>query len=195
MVLLSYNYRMDKTLNENKKLLKELNNELKKLQNQLAEANKLKGKDAYIDVKVKKNQARFERIKQKGVEDKAVGKFYIEFDVTAKQQVVYIPLSVASGKKVAGFMYQIEGTGEGKIATTDIISRGEGVSQVTIGTLLYAKIPSRGKASIQIRAMIRGKFGKVYKIVFTRINYKLNLTDARYEQYLKEIASDSVKFD
>ena len=186
---------MDKILNSNKKLLKELNAELKIRQAQLVENNKLAGKDPYLDVKVKKNQARFERIKQKGVEDKAVGKFYIEFDITAKQQDVFIPLSVASGKKVAGFMYQIEGTGEGKIATTDIISRGEGVSQVTIGTLLYAKIPVQGKASIQVRAIIRGKFNKVYKIVFTRINYKLNLTDARYEQYRKEIASDSVNFD
>lgn len=186
---------MDKTLADKKKLLKELNVELKRLQAKLLEANKLEGKDPYIEVKVKKNQARFQRIKQKGVEDKAVGKFYLEIDITAKQQAVFILLSVASGKKVAGFMYQIEGTAEGQIATTEIKTRGEGVSQVTLGTLLYAKIPANKTASFQIQATIRGKFGKVYKIVFTRLNYKLNLTDARYERYLKEIPSDSVKFD
>ena len=186
---------MAKILNDNKKLLKELNAELKRLQAQLTETNKLEGKDPYIDVKVKKSQARFERIKQKGLEDKTVGKFYLEIDITAKQQVVFIPISIASGKKPAGFMYQIEGTAEGQIATTDIKTRGEGVSQVTLGTLLYAKIPVGQTASFQIQATIRGKLGKVYKIVFTRLNYKLNLTDARYERYLKEITSDSVKFD
>lgn len=189
-----YNYIMDKIPLNNKKLLKELNTDLKILQAKLADANKLEGKDPNIEVKVKKNQGRFERIIQKGAEDRAVGKFYIEIYINTKQQAVFIPLSIASGKKVAGFMYQIEGTGEGKIATTDIICRGEGVTQVTIGTLLYAKIPAQGKASFQIRATIRGKFGKVYKIVFTRLNYKLSLTEARYEQYLKEIASNSVKF-
>jgi hypothetical protein len=186
---------MEKTLADNKKLLKALNAELKILQTKLAEVNKLDGNDPYIEVKVKKKQARFQRIKQKGVEDKAVGKFYLEIDITAKQQTIFVPLSVASGKKVAGFMYQIEGTAEGQIDTTDIKTRGDGVEQVTIGTLLYAKIPAGKTASFQIQATIRGKFGKVYKIVFTRLNYKLNLTDARYQQYLKEIPSESVKFD
>lgn len=186
---------MEKTLAENKKLLKALNAELKVLQVKLAEANKLEGKDQYIEVKVKKNQARFQRIKQKGLDDKAVGKFYIEIDITTKQQTIFIPLSVASGKKVAGFMYQIEGTAEGQIDTTEIKTKGDGVGQVTLGTLLYAKIPAGKTASFQIQATIRGKFGNTYKIVFTRLNYKLNLSEARYQQYLKEIASDTVKFD
>ncbi len=185
---------MEKTTTGNKKLLKTLNAELKRLQGELVEANKLEGKDAFIGVKVKKNQARFLRIKQKGEDDKAIGKFYIEIDITAKQENVFIPLSIASGKKTAGFMYQIEGTAEGTIATADIKIRGEGVSQVTLGTLLFAKIPTSKTASFQIQATIRGKIGKTYKIVFTRLNYKLKLTDARYEQYLKEIHSESVKF-
>lgn len=183
---------MQKIPTVNKKLIKELGAELKVLQEKLVEAHKLEGKDAYIAVKVKKNQAHAERIKLNGVPDKAIGKFYIEVDITAKQETVFIPLSVASGKKVAGFMYQIEGTAEGKVATADVVVRGEGVTQVTLGTLLYAKIQTGKTASFQIRATTRGKFGKEYKIVFTRINYKLNLTDARYQQYLKEIHSESV---
>jgi len=189
-----YNYRMEKISPGNKKLLKELNAEIKRLQVELVQVNKLEGKDAFIDVKVKKNQARFVRIKQKGEEDKAVGNFFIEIDVTAKQANVFIPISIASGKKAAGFMYQIEGTAEGKIATAYIKTRGDGVSQVTLGTLLYAKIPTGKTASFQVHATLRGKTGKTYKIVFTRLNYKLHLTDVRYQQYLKELHSDSVKF-
>ncbi len=183
---------MTKTSVRNKKLVKELNAELKTLQEKLVEANKLEGKDAYIAVKVKKNQAHAERIKLNDAPDKSVGKFYIEIDIIAKLETVFIPLSVASGKKVAGFMYQIEGTAEGKVATADVVVRGEGITQVTLGTLLYAKIPAGKTASFQIKATIRGKFGKEYKIVFTRINYKLNIADARYLQYLKEIHSESV---
>jgi len=179
---------------ENKKLLKALRAELKILQEKLVQANKLEGKDEYIDVKVKKKQARFQRIKKKDVEDKAVGKFYFEINITAKQTAVFVPMSVASGKKTAGFMYQIEGTGEGQIASTEIKVRGDGVSQVTLGTLHYAKIPTGKTASFKIQAVIRGRFGKVYKLVITRLNYKLNLTEARYQQYLKELVSDSVTF-
>ena len=185
---------MEKVSKEHTKRLKELNAQLKRLQGELVEAHKREGKDAYIAVKVKKNQARFERIKQKGEADKAIGKFYIEITITAKQDAVFIPISIASGKKVAGFMYQIEGTAEGSLATADIETHGEGVSQVTLGTLRYAKIPAGTTASFQIRATIRGRVGKTYKIVFARLNYKLNLTDARYQQYLKEIHSESVKF-
>jgi hypothetical protein len=185
---------MEKTGADHKKLLKELQARIKLLQAELVEAKRLEGKDSYIAVKVKKNQARFQAIKQKGVTDKAVGKFYLEIDITAKQEMVFVPLSIASGKKTAGFMYQIEGTAPGSIVTATNKVRGDGVSLVTLGTLLYAKIPTGKTASFHIQATIRGKFGKVYKIVFTRLNYKLQLTDARYEQYLKEIHTDSVTF-
>ena len=91
-------------------------------------------------------------------------------------------------------MYQIEGTGQSSISKTEIKVRGEGVSQVTVGTLVYAKIPAGKTALFEIQATIRGKISKVYKIVITRLNYKLKLSELRYEQYLKEIHSDSVKF-
>lgn len=183
---------MEKASAGNKKLLKKLHAEIQRLQAELVHANKLEGKDTYIGVTVTKNQSHFQRISQKDEADKAVGTFYMKVDITAKQSVVFIPISIASGKKVAGFMYQIEGTAPGSIATADIKTRGEGISQVTLGTLLYAKIPTGKTASFQIRATIRGKIGKTYKIVFARLNYKLNLTDARYQQYLKELSSDSV---
>ena len=185
---------MKQTAAENKKLLKKLTAELQDLQIKLAEAHKRKGNDVYIDVKLKKNQARFLRVKQKGVEDKAVGKFYFEIDITAKTTEVFVPLSVASGKKSAGFMYQIEGTGAGSIVETGIKVRGEAVAQVMVGTLHYAKIPVGETASFELQVEIRGSFGKTYQIVFTRLNYRLKLSDARYQQYLKEWSSKSVKF-
>jgi hypothetical protein len=178
----------------NKKLIKEKTAQVKVLQEKLAHAQKLEGKDDYITVKVKKNQGRFKRIKQKGVADKAEGNFYIEINITAKQNEVFVPLSIASGKKVAGFMYQIEGTAEGSIITAGVEVRGEGVSQVSVGTLRYAKVPVGKTASFEIRAAIKGGFGKTYTLVFTRLNYRLALTDARYQQYLKEISSQSVSF-
>lgn len=185
---------MEKESSQDKKLLKELNTQIKVLQAELMVANKLEGKDDYIDVKISLNQARFEKIKQKGLEDKAEGRFFIKIDITSKQGDVFIPVSIASGKKVAGFMYQIEGTAPGSLATANIRVRGDGVSQVTVGTLLYAKIPIGKTASFEIRASIRGKFGKIYKLIFTRLNYKLNLTEVRYQQYLRELHSDSVTF-
>ena len=183
---------MKKISAEDKKRIKGLSAEVKILQEQLVQAQKLEGKDAYIGVKVKKKQARAERIRLDDAKDKVLAKFYIELDITTKKENIFIPLSIASGKKTAGFMYQIEGTALGSIATADITVRGEGVTQVTVGTLLFAKIPAGKTATFQIHAVVRGLFGKTYKIVFTRLNYKLQLTDARYQQYLKEIHSESI---
>jgi hypothetical protein len=178
----------------NAKLLKELNSQLKALQGELVNANKAAGKDDNITVKIKKDQARFERIKKKDEPDKGVGHFLLMIDITAKSGDIYVPLSIASGKKPTGFIYQIEGTAEGMIANADVTVRGEWVTQITVGTLLFAKIPQGSTASFRILTTIRGKIGKTYKITITRINYKLNQTDPRYQQYIKEIVSDSVKF-
>lgn len=178
----------------NTKILKELTSQLKTLQTDLAIANKAEGINSYIDVKLKETQARFKKVVVKDTDDKASGEFFMKIDITAKTADIFIPISIASGKKPTGFIYQIEGTAEGSIATTDIKCWGEGVTNVTLGTLLYAKIPKGTTASFRIQATIRGKFGKTYKIVINRINYKLAISDARYQQYLKPIVSDSVKF-
>lgn len=189
-----YNIYMKKLSADEKKRVKELNTEIKGLQTKLVQVEKLEGKDPYIGVKVRKSQARFERVKKKGVEDKAFGRYFLRIDVTAKLADVYIPLSVASGKKVAGMMYQIEGTAAGTIDTASLEVRGDGVSQVAVGTLLFAKVPAGMTGSFELRVSIRGSFGKKYKLVFTRLNYKLQLSEVRYQQYLKEIHSEQVTF-
>ncbi len=175
-----------------KKRLKELQAELKTLQAGLALTKKREGKDPYITVTVVKNQGRLQKLADQEVKEMLVGKFFIELSVTAKQQAVFVPLSVASGKKTAGFMYYIEGTAPGLISRADVQVRGDEVSQVTLGTLLFAKIPAGTTASFTIQATIRGTQSKRYKLVFSRLNYKLHLTDTRYVQYLKEIHSPSV---
>lgn len=185
---------MPKTSPTQKQKLKTLNTQLKSLQGELVTAKKLEGIDDYILLKVQKDKARFERIKTKGEADKGVGLFFIKIDIKAKAVDVFIPLSIASGKKVTGFMYQIEGTAEGGIATANVTCRGDGVTQVTVGTLLYAKIPAGKTATFRIQASIKGKIGKTYKIIINRINYKLALAETRYTQYIKEIISDTVKF-
>jgi hypothetical protein len=163
-----------------KKRIKELQTQIKPLQAKLEQAHKLEGKDPYIDVKVKKSQRRFTPVKKKGLEDKYFATFFIEVTVLAEQKDIFIPLSIASGKKTAGFMYQIEGTGVGTIDNASVRVQGDKVSQVTVGTLLYAKIPVGKTGSFEIRAMVRGVSGKAYKLVFTRLNYKLQLADVRY---------------
>lgn len=177
-----------------KRLLKEANDQLKKLRAQLVVAKKAEGIDEYIEVKTKKSQARYEVMRKNGEPDKGVGRFFLQINITTKKETVFVPLSIASGKKVTGFMYLIEGTGEGLITTAEVGCRGEGVTQVTIGTLLYAKIPPKATGEFRIQISTRGKRGKTYKITINRINYKLNIADARYQQYLKPIVGDSVKF-
>jgi len=177
-----------------KKLLKELNGKLKVLQDQLAVANKAKGIDDNIEVKVKINQANFERIRTKDQPDKGIGKFFLQIDIKTKQGEVYIPISISSSKKPTGFVYQIEGTSAGTLKKAHVRCRGEGVTQVTVGTLLYAKIPAGKIGNFRIQAEINGKINNSYKIIITRINYKLSVSDTRYGNYLKEIVSDIVKF-
>jgi len=185
---------MTKITKGNAQVLRTLNAQLKVLQAELAVANKAAGVDDYLSVKRTKNDSRFERVRKKDEPDKAVGHYLLKLDITAKAQAVFIPLSIASGKKQTGFIYQIEGTGESSIVTAQVKSRGEEVTQVTLGTIVYAKIPPQKTAEFTIQVEIRGRVGKVYKFLIHRINYKLAVTDARYNQYLKEIPSDTLKF-
>jgi hypothetical protein len=174
--------------------IKKLTQQVNVLQAELTKTLAITGVDEYVTVKRGKNQARFERKKTKDEPDVGVGHYFMALDMTAKKQVVFVPLSIASGKKPAGFSYQIEGTGESAIARADVFVRGDEVTQVTIGTIVYAKIPVGSTATFRLQATMRGKIGKTYRLIIYRINYKLAVTDARYRQYQKEIHSDSLKF-
>lgn len=177
-----------------KTLVKELNVQLVKLRDELTQTQKADEMNSYLIVKQKKSRSHFERIKVIDGPDKGIGHYSMLLDITAKKETIVIPLSIASGKKVTGFMYQIEGTSEGSVSKAEVEAKGDGITQVTIGTLVYAKIPVGKTATLRINVEIRGKIGKAYTFIVYRINYKLEVTDARYKQYTKEIHSDTLKF-
>lgn len=185
---------MEKISTSKKQQLKVLTAELKKLQDDLALANKLSGLDDYIDLKVRNDQAYSQTIKGATAPSKLIGTFVTKIDITAKQTTIYIPLSIASGKTVAGFMYQIEGTAEGKIESATVQASGDNITQITVGTITYAKIPEGSTANFRISTIVKGRHGQTYHTIITRINYKLANTDKIYKQYLKEIPSDRVLF-
>ncbi len=147
-----------------------------------------------IVVKVRDLEESARRIPDPLKPDAVHGKFWFTIDITATTKEVYIPLSVASGKKLAGFMYQIEGTAPGTIKTTDISCKGDGVLQVTHGTILYAKIPAGKTATFKLRIEMRGVLNKTYGITLYQIQYKWSPTDARYQKLAQTIRSKMEKF-
>lgn len=158
------------------------------------DSQKLTTSDEFLKVKLQKSQVRFKRMKVLGGKDIGHGDFFLLLDTTALKEDIYIPISIASGKKATGFIYQIEGTAAGKISTTDLTCHGEGLTKITLGTLLYAKIPARKTASFRMLIEIRGGISKEYKIVINRINYKLNPGDARYKRLDVAISTKAIKF-
>lgn len=150
--------------------------------------------DEYISVRVEKSQARFKRIKKPEGADVGIGYYFLILDVTAHKGTVHVPLSIVSGKKTTGFIYQIEGTGTGSLSTAEVKVQGEGVTQVTLGTLLYAKIPEGKTGSFRVQVGIRGKIGKEYIVIIHQINYKLSPTDARYKKLVGGVSSRALEF-
>jgi len=152
------------------------------------------GGDGHVFFKVKESKAFF--VKDRDEAGKAVshGQFTLYLEVIALQQTLYIPTSLASGKKPTGFVYQIEGTAPGQIHTTEISCKGEGTSQVTLGTLLYTKIPQGKTATFRIYVDMKGSLNKTYRILINRINYKFDPSDARYKRFDVAIASKPVEF-
>lgn len=122
------------------------------------------------------------------------GQFNVSLAVSAQQGTVYVPTSLASSKKATGFVYHIEGTGEGNIATASLSCSGKEVSQITLGTLEYTRIPQGKTARFDLVISIEGSWGNMYRIVINRINYKLDPTDARYKKLSTQIGSTELLF-
>lgn len=179
------------------KLIADLKKQVKMLQTELRKVDPTAAakEDAAVTVALSKSQARFERIKKQGERDEGIGEFFLQVDVTAHEKAVFIPLSIASSKKPTGFVYQIEGTGKGDISTADVTCRGAGVTQITLGTILYCKIPAGSTGSFRILVEIRGHVHKKYKITVTRMNYKFDPSDSRYQRYEQAFSSKMIRFD
>ncbi len=150
--------------------------------------------DGHVFFKIKESKAF--TVLERDEDGKTVshGQFTLYLDVIALQETLYIPTSLASGKKPTGFVYQIEGTAPGQIHTTEVSCKGNGVSQVTLGTLLYTKIPQGKTATFRIYVDMKGILNKTYRIIINRINYKFDPSDARYKRFDVEIASKPVEF-
>lgn len=149
--------------------------------------------DTSIKVKVQKSQVRFRKLRDPKEKNLGIGEFFLLIDIAASAKDLYIPLSIASGKKPTGFVYQIEGTRPGAISTTTISCKGAGVTQVTLGTIVYSRIPAGKTATFRILVEIRGKVPEEYRVVINCINYKFAPSDARYQKYLKEISTKTLK--
>ena len=175
-------------------LIQRLEAQVKKLQKELAIVQAPVPEDAYMDAKIGKSQARFERVENEHAPDHGIGRYLLEIHIRAKKEDIYMPVSVASGKKSTGFVYMIEGIAEGNIVKTDISVRGEKLTRITSGTLKYAKIPKGTKAEFRIQIEMRGKVGKTYSIVIDRIHYKLSPSDARYKRVEKALRSRTLEF-
>ncbi len=152
---------------------------------------------APLRLHVAESQEHFTKVLDAEGNASGMGHFFLRLEVTALIETVYIPLSIASGKKPTGFVYQIEGTGESGIVTTDISLRDvkeSSVTQILLGTIAYVEIPKGMTATFQILIDMNGKIGREYVIAITRIDYKHNPSDARYQKYVEEIRTDTLKF-
>lgn len=151
-------------------------------------------RDEFIKIKVAKSQSRFQRLKNTGKTNIGHGEFFVQLDITATNAPIFIPLSIASGKKSTGFIYHIEGTAEATIHKTTLTCVGDGVTKITLGTLVYAKIPAGKTGSFKAFIIIRGRTSKEYKIAINRVNYKLDPQDTRYKRMDVDIPTKSVRF-
>lgn len=175
-------------------LLINLQEQVQKLKSLVAEMNKPQTLEEPLYINVQKTQARVKKIHDSKGRDLGLGEFFFLIDIHAAKETLYIPVSIASSKKSTGFVYQIEGTAQGTIVTTDISCHGDEMREVTLGTLLYCKLPAGKTATFRILVTIKGNIGKSYKIVLTRINYKFDPADARYKQLPQEISTKVLPF-
>ncbi|MBX9906491.1 hypothetical protein K2X96_01165 [Patescibacteria group bacterium] len=185
---------MKKSSSIKKPTAKELQSKIKSLKSEIIETYIAQGIDEYIDVAVEKTQERFTRVRNPDGPDKGIGKYLLVIAITAKKEEVSVPISVASSKKTTGFVYHIEGTAPGFISTAEVSCQGKDVSQVTLGTILYCKIPAGKTATFRVQVEITGGISKTYRVFINRINYKLNLLDTRYRKFLPEISTKPLQF-
>lgn len=178
----------------NKQLVKDLKGHVQKLQSKLKEVTKDTKVDENIGIKVQKAEVRFNKERNPKGPDQGLGHYLLIIDVTAKKETAYLPISVASGRVSTGFVYQVEGTARG-VSTATISSKGVGIFKVTSGSILYSKIPTGKTATFKILGEIKGALGKEYRIVISRVNYKLNPNDLRYKRVILEIPTKTLKFN
>jgi hypothetical protein len=157
----------------------------------------------YIDMKtqpqdpliitLEKMDARYTKLGGKRYKELGTGSYSLRLKVTSNNETVYIPASIGSGRVSTGLVYTIEGSEKGK-AVAQVDCRGEGVVVVTSGSISYWKIPAGKIAQVKLYFQVKVPRQGTYKVVISRINYKLNTNDSRYKRFLTDISSKTLKF-
>lgn len=147
-----------------------------------------------VKVTVLKQQGRFSRIRIAQGTDEARGEFFFLVSVQAGATDLYLPLSIASGKKPAGIVYEIEGTGDAALERAEISVQGKNVTQLLVGTITYATIPAGSSGIFRIVVHMRGEIGKEYRVILRRIHYKSDPTVVRYQKLEEPVVGKLVKF-
>lgn len=153
--------------------------------------------DGSVSVSLERTGARFNKPRDidGSMKDIGIGKFFLSIDVVSLKAPIYVPVSIASGKKTVGFIYQIEGTDAGEIGITEVACHGDGITKVTLGTLLYARIPALKTGSFKMEIEISGRLKKEYRIALNQMSYKLDPADSRYKKLELDIGTKWLKFE
>ena len=125
------------------------------------------------------------------------GTFSLHLVLTPATGTLYVPLSIASGKKPTGLVYLINGTGESSIVTAHVEIRdikASGVREILLGTIRYVEIPQGVTATLRVRLTMRGRIGKEYSVLIARMQYKTHLSDTRYQKEELALETDVLKF-
>lgn len=144
--------------------------------------------DTFININVTQAEARINKMPRPRGSYAILGKYSIFIDVTAIKDTIYLPVSIGSGRKSTGFIYQMEGVAAINSKAT-ISYKGEGTTIVTSGSISYCKVPAGKTASFKIFAEIESAKPSGYRFVISRINYKFNPNDMRYKRFITEIGT------
>lgn len=125
---------------------------------------------------------------------KGLGSYFLLFEITAGIDALYIPISIATGRKSAGFLYVVEGTGVGTPTVALTGKGGSDVTTVSSGSIVYTKIPSGKTASFVLNGEIIGELERSYRILVSTISYKTNPNDFRYKKFQVNVSTDTLEF-
>ncbi len=150
-----------------------------------------------MSVRIVRRQSHFYKNKLPKVAEyagKGLGTYFLLFEIVAGPDALYIPISIATGRKSAGFLYVIEGNGTG---TPTALIQGKGgkeISTVTSGSIVYTKIPAGKTATFIMNAEIVGELDRSYKIILNTISYKTNPNDYRYKKFQSDLGTEMLMF-
>jgi len=150
-----------------------------------------------MSVRVVRTQSHFYSKKlprQSEYEGKGLGTYFLLFEITAGPDALFIPISIATGRKSAGFLYVVEGTGIGEPTVAIMGKGGKEVTTVSSGSIVYTKIPEGKTATFVVQAEIIGQIERSYRVLVSTISYKTNPNDFRYKKFQADVSTDMLLF-